>query len=92
MTQAENLITFFRRKTKTHNGRDFGKAAAVLNLYRSLYNAENLFDLNDGASLMHITPRLTHIALRVKNIEASAAFYKKYAELEIVAQRQENKT
>lgn len=37
------------------------------------------------------TPRLTHIALRVKNIETSAAFYKKYADLEIVAQRQDRK-
>ena len=41
---------------------------------------------------MRTTPRLTHIALRVKNIEATAAFYKKYAGLEIVAQRKEHKT
>ncbi|MBN2329814.1 MAG: VOC family protein [Candidatus Omnitrophica bacterium] len=41
---------------------------------------------------MHITPQLTHIALRVKNIEAAVEFYKKYAELEVVAQRQDNKT
>jgi catechol 2,3-dioxygenase-like lactoylglutathione lyase family enzyme len=39
-----------------------------------------------------MTPKLTHIALRVKNIEASAAFYQKYACLEIVAQREENGT
>jgi len=37
-------------------------------------------------------PLLTHIALRVKNIEESAAFYKRYAQLELVAQRKENKT
>lgn len=36
--------------------------------------------------------RLTHIALRVKNIDATAAFYKKYAGLEIIAQRQDHKT
>lgn len=38
------------------------------------------------------THRLTHIALRVKNIEATAAFYQKYAGMEIIAQRQENQT
>lgn len=36
--------------------------------------------------------KLTHIALRVNNIECSAAFYKKYADLDLVAQRQENHT
>ncbi|HQH73168.1 MAG TPA: VOC family protein [bacterium] len=38
------------------------------------------------------TPRLTHVALRVKNIERSAAFYKKYLGLEIITQRREHKT
>ncbi|HOJ61358.1 MAG TPA: VOC family protein [bacterium] len=38
------------------------------------------------------TPRLTHVALRVKNIEKSAAFYRKYLGLEVIAQRQEHKT
>lgn len=37
-------------------------------------------------------PKLTHIALRVKNIEISAAFYKKYADLDIVARREEDNT
>lgn len=41
---------------------------------------------------MVMNPKLTHIALRVKNIEASAAFYKKYVNLEIVAQREETNT
>lgn len=41
---------------------------------------------------MHVIPRLTHIALRVKNIESTADFYKKFAGLNIVAQRKENQT
>ncbi len=41
---------------------------------------------------MDITPYMTHIALRVKNIEASAAFYKKYVGLDVVASRKEHTT
>lgn len=41
---------------------------------------------------MRIIPRLTHIALRVRNIETTAAFYKKYVGLDVVAQRREKKT
>ncbi len=40
---------------------------------------------------MH-TPYMTHIALRVKNIEESAAFYKKYVDLDIVSSRKEHTT
>ncbi len=35
-------------------------------------------------------PKLTHIGLRVSNIEASAAFYKRFANLDIISERQEN--
>lgn len=35
-------------------------------------------------------PKLTHIGLCVGNIETSAAFYKQYADLEIISQRQEH--
>jgi catechol 2,3-dioxygenase-like lactoylglutathione lyase family enzyme len=41
---------------------------------------------------MEYTPYMTHIALRVKNIEASAAFYKKYVNLDVVAARKEHTT
>ncbi len=37
-------------------------------------------------------PRWTHIALRVINIERTAHFYKEYTGLELIHQRQENKT
>ncbi|MGI6455850.1 MAG: VOC family protein [bacterium] len=35
---------------------------------------------------------LTHIALRVKNIEKTVEFYKKYASLELISQRKEHST
>lgn len=41
---------------------------------------------------MSLPPRLTHIALRVKDIDRSAQFYKKYAGLDVIAQRCEHET
>ncbi len=38
------------------------------------------------------TPKLTHFALRVKNIETTAAFYKKYVNLDLISKRQEHTT
>ncbi|MDP8242800.1 MAG: VOC family protein [Candidatus Hinthialibacter antarcticus] len=35
-------------------------------------------------------PKLTHIGLCVENIETSAAFYKRYVDLDVISQRQEN--
>lgn len=37
-------------------------------------------------------PIMTHIALRVKNIERTAAFYKKYADLDLISLRMETQT
>jgi catechol 2,3-dioxygenase-like lactoylglutathione lyase family enzyme len=37
-----------------------------------------------------VTPKLTHIGLCVENIEASAAFYKRFANLDVVSERKEN--
>ena len=39
-----------------------------------------------------ILPRLTHIALRVANIERTAAFYEKYAAFKMVSLREESDT
>ncbi|MBI1390686.1 MAG: VOC family protein [bacterium] len=41
---------------------------------------------------MTVKATLTHIAFCVKNIEDTAAFYKKYAGLDVVSQRKEHNT
>lgn len=35
-------------------------------------------------------PKLTHIGLCVENIETSAAFYKKFADLDVISERKEH--
>lgn len=48
--------------------------------------------MNMESQRLAMRPLLTHIALRVRNIERSAAFYEKYAQLSLVSMRNEPDT